>query len=197
MEITNRLVKADQVCDYIPFVSTVSNLIDLFQKYVVLPFLQQDTINASRYYQHLQQKSFLRCFALIIPILGNIIVGIYDMINRSAVTLEPTHKPAIGDPVTVNDIEKVVIGGECKESWPCQHRSEVILKDGRTGILVSGSEVWSIISKLSKDQIQSKYGSVDKVIEHFQGYSQPRSAGFPGGFNYAPKSPEKVLNRIF
>lgn len=183
MKVSSLLVKADRLCDYIPLVSTVSNLIDLFQKYVVLPFLHQDTIKASRYYQHLQQKSFLRCIALIIPILGNIIVGIYDLV----------HRPVYKNPVTLQDIEKVVIGSFCAQSWPCQHSAKVVLKDGRVGYPCSSYSIWSIISKLAKDRINpGKPWSADGVMDHFQKYSKSEP-----DMGWCVKPPEEVLNRIF
>src|SRR4051812_42583375 len=79
--IGNSLVKIDNICDYIPVASTVNNLINLFQKCVVLPLTERASIANSHYYTHLQQKSFLRCIFLLIPVLGNIIIGIYDFAN--------------------------------------------------------------------------------------------------------------------
>lgn len=42
-------VKTDKLCDFVPVVSTVSNLTDLFQKCVVLPFMSKETVNNNRY----------------------------------------------------------------------------------------------------------------------------------------------------
>ncbi|MBS4168595.1 HEAT repeat domain-containing protein [Parachlamydia sp. AcF125] len=72
------LSKADRVSDYIPGVSTVTNLIDLFQKCAVLPFKQKANISKSHYYSYLKQKSFSRCVVLLLPVIGNILVAIYD-----------------------------------------------------------------------------------------------------------------------
>lgn len=80
--VNDFFVKADNACDYIPFVSTLSNLIDLFQKCVVLPLVSNQSIVNSHYYTHLKNKSILRCTFLLIPVIGNIIVGIYDFTNR-------------------------------------------------------------------------------------------------------------------
>ena len=82
MEIGKTLRLADDVCDYVPVVSTVSNLVDLFQKTVVLPSTPKEIIWESHYYTHLDQKSFSRCVVLLIPVIGNILVGIYDFVNR-------------------------------------------------------------------------------------------------------------------
>lgn len=80
--ITNSLYKYDHLLSYIPFVSTVTNLFDLYQKYVVLPNLQLDALcKHKHYYQHLQKKPTLRCVVLLLPILGNIIIGIYDFVK--------------------------------------------------------------------------------------------------------------------
>jgi hypothetical protein len=76
------LVKIDNFCDYVPFVSSVINMVDLFQKCVILPLIQKSTVQASQYYKHLDQKSFARCALLMIPVFGNIIIGVYDFSNR-------------------------------------------------------------------------------------------------------------------
>ncbi|MBS4168302.1 HEAT repeat domain-containing protein [Parachlamydia sp. AcF125] len=72
------LVKADQVSDYIPGLSTIANLIDLFHKCAVLPAKQKANISNSHYYTYLQQKGFSRCVVLLIPVIGNVSVAIYD-----------------------------------------------------------------------------------------------------------------------
>lgn len=66
----------DGICDYIPFVSTVSNLIDLFQK-CVLQSLSKETAK-NRYWTHIKRKDLLRCFILLVPILGNISILVFD-----------------------------------------------------------------------------------------------------------------------
>ena len=80
--VNNFLVIADNTCDYVPFISTANNLIDLFLKCVVLPFLSREEIASSHYYTHLEMKSIFRCVVLLIPVIGNIIVGIYDFIKH-------------------------------------------------------------------------------------------------------------------
>lgn len=77
------LVKADQVADYIPIVSSLANLAGLFQKCVVFPFLSKATIEKNHYFSHLNKKSFARYILLLVPGIGNIIVGIYDMKLKS------------------------------------------------------------------------------------------------------------------
>ncbi|MBS4168300.1 hypothetical protein [Parachlamydia sp. AcF125] len=83
------LVKADQVSDYIPGISTVTNLVDLFQKFVVLPSKQKANISKSHYYTYLQQKSFSRCLVLLIPVIGNIIIAVDDFAKNN-----PSHEDA-------------------------------------------------------------------------------------------------------
>lgn len=79
---SNLLVKADNYSSYVPFLSTAVNLVDLFQKCVVMPRMQEAEIWNSHYYTHLDQKSIGRCIGLLVPILGNILVAIYDFANR-------------------------------------------------------------------------------------------------------------------
>ena len=47
--ISERLVRADRTADYIPGVSTATNLIDLFQKCLVLPCISRKCIARNPY----------------------------------------------------------------------------------------------------------------------------------------------------
>ena len=74
--------EADKVCDYIPFLSTISNLIDLFQKIIIIPLIyimNKDYIKNDRYYKHLDEKNFSRCLFLLVPVIGNVCYGVIDM----------------------------------------------------------------------------------------------------------------------
>lgn len=82
MQKTNFLVKTDNICDYIPVISTATNLSYLFQKTVVIPFASDETIVNDHYYQYINEKSFARCITLLIPVVGNIVVGLYDLSRR-------------------------------------------------------------------------------------------------------------------
>jgi|GEM_PF-4640308 len=75
--INHLLVKTDQFCDQVPFVSSITNLVDLFQKCVVLPFINEETIASNHYWKHINEKSYVRCFVLIVPVIGNIFIGIF------------------------------------------------------------------------------------------------------------------------
>lgn len=75
------LVKADRLCDRIPVVSTLTNLTVLFQKCVVLPFMKNESVAGSHYYTHLKNKPLLRSVVLLLPLVGNIAVGIYDFLS--------------------------------------------------------------------------------------------------------------------
>jgi len=83
MEIGKYLYRADVICDYVPVISTVSTIVNLFQKFFVIPYLNRDYVNSSYYYSYLNQKSTNRCISLLVPIIGNIIVGIFDFKYRN------------------------------------------------------------------------------------------------------------------
>lgn len=81
MAISNvsALVRLDVMLDYVPVASTVTNLVDLFQKVLVLPFMDKDYVDSSHYFTHLNEKSFARCVLLLVPVIGNLMVMIYDL----------------------------------------------------------------------------------------------------------------------
>jgi len=77
------LTHTDMFFDYVPFISTATNLIDIFQKCVVIPLLDREFVEENHYLSHLKSKSYLRCVFLLVPILGNlIIIGVDSVSNR-------------------------------------------------------------------------------------------------------------------
>ena len=78
----NFSVKFDNMCDYIPFVSTLSNLTDLFMKSIYLKNVGVPRDPQGYYFTHLRQKSFTRMAILLIPIFGNLCIGIHDFVNK-------------------------------------------------------------------------------------------------------------------
>jgi hypothetical protein len=203
--VSNFLVKIDCFCDYVPFVSSVTNLIDLFQKCVILLLMDKSKIASSHYYKHLDQKSFSRCIVLVIPVIGNIIIGIYDFSNKKESNVDHHDKvdqytkvnignhKIDGTRVSLDDVEKIVVGFSCKETWPCQHPSTVFLKDGRKVSGLNGYDICSIVSKIAQDRINPGQGwSADLVKEHFRVYSKSRLE-----MGWIAESPETVLNKIF
>lgn len=90
MNVTNILVKTDRFCDCLPIVSSFTNIVDLIGKAVLK--CNPECVKRSHYYQHLDEKSILRCMVLIfLPVIGNILFGIYDC-NRKTKTIETGEK---------------------------------------------------------------------------------------------------------
>lgn len=79
--IRDALIWTDQFCDRLPVMSTPVNLINIFLK-CVISCQNPDSIKKNRYFTHVKDKSLLRCVTLLIPIIGNIIVGIYDIVKH-------------------------------------------------------------------------------------------------------------------
>lgn len=80
--MSNTLVQIYQICDYLPVVSTATSLCEIFGKCAVLGFCSNKSINENRCLSHINDKKTLRCIVLLVPILGNIIVGVYDLIQH-------------------------------------------------------------------------------------------------------------------
>ena len=71
--------KLSNFCDALPVISTVTNLIHIFLK-AVCPLLPS-SIQGNRFFTHIREKSLSRCLVLLIPILGNITIALYDRIQ--------------------------------------------------------------------------------------------------------------------
>lgn len=78
----NTLIQTDRICDYIPLASTITNLVDLFEKCAFRGCCNSKSITENRYFSHINDKKILRCIILLVPILGNIIIAIYDLIQH-------------------------------------------------------------------------------------------------------------------
>jgi hypothetical protein len=75
----NSSIEVDRYYDGIPFVSTLTNLYIIFQKCVLIPVAEAKTSCLdNHYFTYLEEKSLLRCIVLLLPILGNLIVYLYD-----------------------------------------------------------------------------------------------------------------------
>lgn len=89
--ISNMFLSVDNYCDYIPGASTVTSLVDIFEKCVIVPFINKETRENSPYLTHIHEKSLVRSLVLLIPGLGNFIVGIYDLAQRNEDYDNPNH----------------------------------------------------------------------------------------------------------
>ncbi|MCH9633564.1 MAG: hypothetical protein S4CHLAM7_02920 [Chlamydiae bacterium] len=72
-------VKIDRYLDYVPAVSTLTNLVDIFLKCVYKPSVGESKIQSNHYFAYLNTKSISRSIILTIPILGNILIAAMDL----------------------------------------------------------------------------------------------------------------------
>jgi hypothetical protein len=75
------LVCADQFCDKVPFLSTVSNTVDMVAKVVFRYIGTSPGLFGKSWSEHIAQKPLWKCVLLCVPLLGNIIV--YFMPSRN------------------------------------------------------------------------------------------------------------------
>jgi hypothetical protein len=92
-------------------------------------------------------------------------------------------------PLTMDDVDNIVIHQGCAESNPCQHQNTLFLKDGRH-VSLSAPDICSIVCRIAKDRINMnnnpEYRWVgDVVINHFR------------AFNDIAEPADDVLNRVF
>ena len=84
-DVTNFVVDNDVYCDRIPIISTLVNLYYLFQK-CVIDIFKIDSSARSFNAEHISHKSYLRCVVLLVPILGNIVVYLYEKLFQPILT---------------------------------------------------------------------------------------------------------------
>ncbi|WP_068469891.1 hypothetical protein [Candidatus Protochlamydia phocaeensis] len=76
------LIWMDRFCDRVPGASTLTNFINIFEKCVLKVAFQPNFIKANRYFSYINDKSMLRCIVLLVPVLGNIVIGLSDWIQK-------------------------------------------------------------------------------------------------------------------
>lgn len=87
MKIERCLVKIDEACNFIPFVSTVTNVIDLLAKWILEKGLKFGKANHP-YTAHLSGKPLFVCTLLLIPIAGNLVYLMARKKRRQAETVK-------------------------------------------------------------------------------------------------------------
>jgi len=87
--LIEKLPQIDAVLDYIPGLSTVTSLVNIFQKYVIYPYLSQAEIAINPYFRHIASKDLFRSILLLVPGIGNIIVAIIDVRVRLSIPIQP------------------------------------------------------------------------------------------------------------
>ncbi|MBA3238041.1 MAG: ankyrin repeat domain-containing protein [Parachlamydiaceae bacterium] len=65
------LINVDKICDYLPFVSTITNLAVILKK-IEMDCSGTPLTEDQHYYLHIQKKDYVDCVVLLIPVIGNI-----------------------------------------------------------------------------------------------------------------------------
>ena len=76
--LENILITVDNCSDYVPGWSAVTNLVDIFEKGVGEWACGTEALKEHEYCKHIHDKPYWRCALLLLPIIGNVIIAIYD-----------------------------------------------------------------------------------------------------------------------
>lgn len=139
------------------------------------------------------KKFFSDIFSYISSVFSRIFQFFSSLVNRASkistndqVKANDSNKDS-AEPRTIslNDIEKIVVGAACAESYSCQHNATLFLKDGRKAY-PNSIDICSIVSSLALEKINPE-GPWDakNVIGHFHCYNDKTL-----------KSPEETLNNL-
>lgn len=129
------LAKADQVCDKIPLLSTLTNLIDLVAKGILLYTGTTPSLWGKSWSEHIAQKPIWKCLLLCVPILGNIIVYFIPHKNNTQKVIDEL----FGVSNVFERLPEININGEDLFKQPQAMTSAVmkgLLADGRPFIAI-------------------------------------------------------------
>lgn len=119
---------------------------------------------------------FVRCFLLLIPVVGNVMISIHDC-TKKKVYNNPVIYPKkngdlpkiVGVPISIKDVEKIEVSLGCLQSYPCQHETTVTLRDGRKAYVWDNEDIFSIVSKLPDDKINpGSECTASEIRDHFK-----------------------------
>ncbi len=86
MQVNNMnqiLIGLDRYSEYVPIVSYVTLLVNAIQNQTVIAKMDPAQLARNTYYSHIKSKSTSRKVILLIPIVGNIIVALWDGLFQS------------------------------------------------------------------------------------------------------------------
>lgn len=71
-------------CDYIPVVSTVTSIISLVGRRAISEAQRKEVFGSKeREFKDLEKHSLFRRLVLLVPVIGNFIIGLYDLTHRA------------------------------------------------------------------------------------------------------------------
>ncbi len=109
-------IQWDQTVDRLPFLSTATNLLDIFIK-CVLSLVGTEIIAKNRYYTYLNDKSFSKCVVLLFPFFGSILIFLHEFYaaHEAKKLFEIAEQYAdddlSDDKIAVKLFEKAALGG--------------------------------------------------------------------------------------
>jgi Domain of unknown function (DUF4116) len=172
--LSKLLVNVDNIANYIPVASTVTNLVDLFQKCVLL-FVKDEAIKKSHYFSHINDKKALRCVVLLVPVFGNIIVGYIDWQSKNRI--QALRRP-IHENVQPKGKEPIAIGPQLPKQIECNQEllkaleeNEDVLKDASNALrddpifMKAASHRTVFALKYASDRLKDDKGFMLEEIE--------------------------------
>lgn len=170
----SNLIKWDKRCDYLPIVSTFTNCFHLYYKFQLS--LEKEPISPkSHYYSYVKNKNFYRCITLLIPVFGNIVIGIYDLLKKKTGP-EFTGIP-INDKENINNEEnKAKTDSVSKENSLTHKTDSSVEEDNPNGMTVINFDVLVDPSQITDmalyekglEQIAKQISTVKKAIEEIK-----------------------------
>jgi len=143
--------------------------------------LSSKSIKSNHYFSYVKDKSGLRCVILLVPILGNITVGIYDLIqNRRAKRNEKAERFA-------QDIQAISLGLDCDALPHDINKRRQILEDKQ-------QEIIQIQIKSFDQQIIVMEGVVERFNKIIKDPQEPLELSSNGKIigTYEGSHPDKI-----
>lgn len=129
------LALADEYCDRIPVLSTVTNLVDIIAKPILLCTGTTPTFGGKSWSERISQKPLWKCLLLCVPVLGNLIVYLMPKQNHTQETIDEL----FGIPNAYDQLPELVIADDNDIFKPELFTSAVMkgkLMDGRFFIAI-------------------------------------------------------------
>jgi hypothetical protein len=110
-----------QTLDFTPIASTLINGRAIWDKYFLIPTLSAEQIKQNPYHSLIQQKSYILCALLLIPIIGNILYAAFKLGHWAlahCIPPKPSNRP-LQPPTSSNTIPPPPSNQSAQATVPC------------------------------------------------------------------------------
>ena len=137
-------------------------LFGLFEKYMLLPFLNKETIAANRYLSHISNKSFSVFLLESIPLLGSVVINLCTYKPHSLLAAIPGLLQRLPD---LQKNKEVILNVVNRGSWSVLHHTHPDLLKDQQVVLQAVKHSWKAL-EYAPPHLQNDDAIVSQIVSY-------------------------------